>query len=344
MRVTIVIFRRPVLGLRHRRCRARPSTSWSARLPGDPGGLLSCPGVWPVLVRATAGRHLLDLCRRGLVWLYFRRSPRLGERFPGSWPACWRAGGHGGGVADAAVARNRHDHVSHHLKPRGSASPGPEPRRRGPSWAAAGHASGPGPIIRFPSKGFGHADLRLSLQRLWPSPRTCCKTLRCPAEHLPGLRRRDLSKQVTAAGFQLKGSGWYVTDFRGGGGGRCQHCDRLQMPARRRRPSQRPDSGPARPPAARPWRLLRLPLIPPRHPFRTRPRARENTSSLACWSGCHWPSPSGCSGRSSTSSTASSARCWRLALVLPATWREGLLSSCTMCPDSDSSSWRGACC
>lgn len=24
-------------------------------------------------------------------------------------------------------------------------------------------------------------------------------------------------KQVTAAGFQLKGSGWYATDFRGGG-------------------------------------------------------------------------------------------------------------------------------
>jgi hypothetical protein len=24
------------------------------------------------------------------------------------------------------------------------------------------------------------------------------------------------SKQVTAAGFQLKGSGWYQTDFRGG--------------------------------------------------------------------------------------------------------------------------------
>ncbi len=26
-------------------------------------------------------------------------------------------------------------------------------------------------------------------------------------------------KQVTAAGFALKGSGWYVTDFRGDGGG-----------------------------------------------------------------------------------------------------------------------------
>lgn len=26
------------------------------------------------------------------------------------------------------------------------------------------------------------------------------------------------TKQVTAAGFQLKGSGWYVTDFRNNGG------------------------------------------------------------------------------------------------------------------------------
>ena len=26
----------------------------------------------------------------------------------------------------------------------------------------------------------------------------------------------SFKKQVTAAGFQLKGTGWYVTDFRGG--------------------------------------------------------------------------------------------------------------------------------
>jgi predicted nucleic acid-binding Zn ribbon protein len=32
----------------------------------------------------------------------------------------------------------------------------------------------------------------------------------CPACSEPTFR-----KQVTAAGFQLKGSGWYVTDFRG---------------------------------------------------------------------------------------------------------------------------------
>ena len=36
----------------------------------------------------------------------------------------------------------------------------------------------------------------------------------CPACGQPTFR-----KQLTAAGFQLKGSGWYVTDFRGGNSG-----------------------------------------------------------------------------------------------------------------------------
>jgi putative FmdB family regulatory protein len=34
----------------------------------------------------------------------------------------------------------------------------------------------------------------------------------------PSCGESTFSKQVTAAGFQLKGSGWYVTDFREGGG------------------------------------------------------------------------------------------------------------------------------
>ncbi|MDB5885253.1 MAG: putative regulatory protein FmdB family [Polaromonas sp.] len=33
----------------------------------------------------------------------------------------------------------------------------------------------------------------------------------CPQCNAPSFK-----KQLTAAGFQLKGSGWYVTDFRGG--------------------------------------------------------------------------------------------------------------------------------
>jgi len=34
----------------------------------------------------------------------------------------------------------------------------------------------------------------------------------------PSCGKSTFSKQVTAAGFQLKGSGWYATDFKGGSG------------------------------------------------------------------------------------------------------------------------------
>jgi putative FmdB family regulatory protein len=39
-----------------------------------------------------------------------------------------------------------------------------------------------------------------------------------PLEVCPSCAQATFKKQVTAAGFQLKGSGWYVTDFKGGGG------------------------------------------------------------------------------------------------------------------------------
>lgn len=42
------------------------------------------------------------------------------------------------------------------------------------------------------------------LQKIADAPLT-----RCPA-----CGKETFSKQVTAAGFQLKGTGWYVTDFR----------------------------------------------------------------------------------------------------------------------------------
>jgi len=38
-----------------------------------------------------------------------------------------------------------------------------------------------------------------------------------PALHIcPSCGQDSFSKQLTAAGFQLKGSGWYATDFKGG--------------------------------------------------------------------------------------------------------------------------------
>jgi putative FmdB family regulatory protein len=36
-------------------------------------------------------------------------------------------------------------------------------------------------------------------------------------QHCPACGKASFTKQLTAAGFQLKGSGWYATDFKGGG-------------------------------------------------------------------------------------------------------------------------------
>lgn len=40
-----------------------------------------------------------------------------------------------------------------------------------------------------------------------------------PLSQCPNCGADAFRKQITAAGFQLKGSGWYVTDFRGGNNG-----------------------------------------------------------------------------------------------------------------------------
>jgi putative FmdB family regulatory protein len=46
-----------------------------------------------------------------------------------------------------------------------------------------------------------------ALQKISDAPLTVCPSCGAPA----------LAKQLTAAGFQLKGSGWYATDFKNGG-------------------------------------------------------------------------------------------------------------------------------
>ena len=38
-----------------------------------------------------------------------------------------------------------------------------------------------------------------------------------PLQDCPSCGKSTFKKQVTAAGFQLKGSGWYATDFKGSG-------------------------------------------------------------------------------------------------------------------------------
>ncbi len=63
------------------------------------------------------------------------------------------------------------------------------------------------PIYAYKCESCGHA--KDVLQKISDQPLNDC-----PACGQPTFR-----KQVTAAGFQLKGSGWYVTDFRGGNTG-----------------------------------------------------------------------------------------------------------------------------
>ena len=43
------------------------------------------------------------------------------------------------------------------------------------------------------------------------------KLSEAPLKTCPACHAQTLVKRVSAAGFQLKGSGWYVTDFKGGG-------------------------------------------------------------------------------------------------------------------------------
>jgi putative FmdB family regulatory protein len=63
------------------------------------------------------------------------------------------------------------------------------------------------PIYAYRCEACGFA--KDVLQKMSDAPLTQC----------PSCGKAGFRKQVTAAGFQLKGSGWYVTDFRGGSGG-----------------------------------------------------------------------------------------------------------------------------
>ena len=60
------------------------------------------------------------------------------------------------------------------------------------------------PIYAYRCNDCGHADEHM--QKLADAPLSVCPACQAPS----------YQKQVTAAGFQLKGTGWYATDFKGG--------------------------------------------------------------------------------------------------------------------------------
>ena len=61
------------------------------------------------------------------------------------------------------------------------------------------------PIYAYKCASCGHA--KDVLQKISDPALTDC----------PECGKATFSKQLTAAGFQLKGSGWYATDFKGAG-------------------------------------------------------------------------------------------------------------------------------
>lgn len=61
------------------------------------------------------------------------------------------------------------------------------------------------PIYEYRCEECGHRDEHL--QKLSEAPLSVC----------PSCHKASYRKQLSAAGFQLKGSGWYATDFRNSG-------------------------------------------------------------------------------------------------------------------------------
>ncbi len=91
------------------------------------------------------------------------------------------------------------------------------------------------PIYAYKCSACGHA--KDVLQKISDAPLSVC----------PECGQSTFSKQVTAAGFQLKGSGWYVTDFRGNGNGGSQGAAPATAPASAE--SAAPAAAPAAPAA-----------------------------------------------------------------------------------------------
>jgi len=89
------------------------------------------------------------------------------------------------------------------------------------------------PIYAYKCSACGFA--KDVLQKISDAPLSVC----------PQCGQAQFSKQLTAAGFQLKGSGWYVTDFRDNQGGGSKAGGESK-------PADAPASAPSEAPAAAP--------------------------------------------------------------------------------------------
>lgn len=86
------------------------------------------------------------------------------------------------------------------------------------------------PIYAYRCAACGHA--KDVLQKISDPVLTDC----------PACGAASFQKQLTAAGFQLKGSGWYATDFKGGGAAAQPAADAAK-PADAAAPASAPAAG-----------------------------------------------------------------------------------------------------
>jgi putative FmdB family regulatory protein len=104
------------------------------------------------------------------------------------------------------------------------------------------------PIYAYRCEACGHA--KDVLQKISDPVLTVC----------PSCGAGAFKKQVTAAGFQLKGSGWYVTDFRGGAPSTSEPA---KAESGAKAETVKPDAAAAPPPAASPAPAASTPAAAP---------------------------------------------------------------------------------
>ena len=86
------------------------------------------------------------------------------------------------------------------------------------------------PIYAYKCAACGHE--KEVLQKISDAPLAVC----------PDCGQRAMAKQVTAAGFQLKGSGWYATDFRNKDSGKPGKSDGKTESANDAKADTKPDT------------------------------------------------------------------------------------------------------
>lgn len=94
------------------------------------------------------------------------------------------------------------------------------------------------PIYAYKCGSCGHA--KDVLQKISDAPLTDC----------PECGKPTFSKQLTAAGFQLKGSGWYATDFKAGASSAPAAAGAAAASTTETASAGSTDSAPSAPPAA----------------------------------------------------------------------------------------------